>query len=428
MKNSEKKIKTVLWDLDGTLLDTLDDLTDSVNYVLRKYSLPERTKDQVRSFVGVGSAKLIERSTGLEHSDERLEEIHSQYKKYYNAHSAVKTKPYPGITELVKKLKEAGIRSCVVSNKPDVATVWLVRHYFGDLFDFVTGARDGFKHKPAPDIVDFALKTLGADKNSSVFIGDSEIDVLTARNAGTEGIAVSWGFRSEKQLKDAGAKTVCPDAASLEKYLLQNKTENGGEKKMEYVVRTKKAPAETAAIASINWLGYRYKPACTARLVYDEGKGFEVTLVCREANPLARYKGFYEPVWTDSCMEFFANFAPQNTDNFFNLEMNSAGGWLFGFGPERDGREPLGEIAKKWDFAPKAKVFSDHWQVSAYFKLGMLFELFGEFDPKPGYTFRGNFFKCGEETPMEHYLSWSPIVSPGPDFHRPEFFGDLRLG
>ena len=197
---------------------------------------------------------------------------------------------------------------------------------------------------------------------------------------------------------------------------------------MEYLVKHKNAPAVTADVASVNWPGFRFKPACTARLTFEEKKGFEVTLVCREANPLGRYKGFDEPVWTDSCLEFFANFAPQNTKKFFNLEMNSVGGWLFGFGEGRDNRDSLGELAKKWGFAPKARIFCDHWQVTAFFELGMLFELFGRFDPEPGYTFRGNFFKCGEETPMEHYLSWSPIRTPAPDFHRPEFFGELRLG
>ena len=211
-------IKTILWDLDGTLLDTLDDLTDSVNHVIIPAGFPPVTREQVRSYVGNGSRKLMERCMG-DPSSPLVDRLHAEYSKYYREHCRVKTAPYALIPELLKKLKDRGVRSCVVSNKPDPQTTLLIDSFFEGLFDFVTGARPELPHKPDPAIVRFVMEKVGAVPESTVFIGDSEIDVLTAENAGVRGAAVSWGFRRADQLEKAGAKTVCRDVGELERFL-----------------------------------------------------------------------------------------------------------------------------------------------------------------------------------------------------------------
>ena len=199
---------------------------------------------------------------------------------------------------------------------------------------------------------------------------------------------------------------------------------------MEYTVKARSKSnvkaSETAVIATENWKGYSYHPYCTAQLEYVKDKGFQVLLTCYESAPLQRYKNFMDPVWTDSCLEFFANFAPQNTDCYLNFEMNSAGAWLVGFGPRRDGRV-VPECFQNYQKPPKATVEADRWSVKLFLELDVLKELFGDFTPEDGYRFRGNFFKCGDETPAEHYLSWNPIEIEEPDFHRPDFFGDFVI-
>lgn len=199
---------------------------------------------------------------------------------------------------------------------------------------------------------------------------------------------------------------------------------------MEYTVKThsrsRMESVPATEIATENWEGYSYRPHCTAQLEYIKDKGFQVKLVCYESAPLARYKNFMDPVWTDSCLEFFVNFAPQNTNKYLNFEMNSAGAWLVGWGENRDNRV-VPEAFQAYAKPPKAVVEADRWSVSLFLELDLMKSLFGDFDPQDGYRFRGNFYKCGDETPAEHYLSWNPIGVPEPDFHVSEFFGDLVI-
>lgn len=200
-----------LFDLDGTVLNTLDDLCDAVNAVLAANGMPYRTRDEVRGFVGNGVAKLIERSVPVGTDATLTAKVLADFKTYYSAHSADKTAPYEGILAMLRALREAGVRTAVVSNKADFAVQPLVKRYFGDLFDVALG-EDTTKRpaKPAPDMVHHVLKTLNATTAEAVYIGDSEVDVLTAQNTGLACVAVTWGFRDRACLKNAGA-TVLAD-------------------------------------------------------------------------------------------------------------------------------------------------------------------------------------------------------------------------
>lgn len=419
----KKAIDCVLWDLDGTLLDTLEDVAGCVNGTLEKYGFPPRELGFIRLLQGDSARRILAVCAGLDENDPKIDGMYPYFCDLYAAKCDVKTRPYPGIIPMLKRLKARGIKMCVVSNKSEEQAAQLVKKHFGDLISCCVGEKKGVPMKPHPAMVREALKRMGTSKENSVYVGDTEVDIQTADNSGLEKFIVGWGFRDEDQLLKAGAKRVIKSALELEKTI----TEQSEDKKMKtYTVKTF-PDAEAAKIDSVNWEGYSYRPDCEARLSLRPGEGFELKLLCRESKPLARFTKFDDPVWTDSCLEFFANFAPANGDIFINLEMNSAGGWLMGVGPHRDGRTTP-EAVKKYKFRPKAQVFADRWEVGSFLKLDMLKEIFGDFDPKPGYVFYGNFFKCGEATPMEHYLSWNPIKSPAPDFHRPECFGKFIVG
>ena len=200
-----RKYDTVVFDLDGTLLDTLADLTDSVNAVMLRYRIPEHTMDEVRRFVGNGIRKLIERAIPQGCANPQYEEIYHVFTEYYGAHCMEKTEPYPGIIALLDWLKKEGYQVAIVSNKADFAVKKLNQIYFGSLIRVAIGEREGIRKKPAPDTVFQALKELGADAAHAVYIGDSDVDIETARNSGMDGIAVSWGFRSREFLLEHGA-------------------------------------------------------------------------------------------------------------------------------------------------------------------------------------------------------------------------------
>lgn len=202
-----KKITTIIWDLDGTLLNTLEDLTDSVNYMLSIHNYPQRTIDEIRSFVGNGLAKLTERALPDTVTPEEYETCLAEFKAYYKIHMQDKTGPYEGILEVLKALKEKGYRMAVVSNKADAAVKELIPIYFGDLLPVAIGDMDGREKKPAPDSVYEAMRQLGVTKEECVYIGDSDVDVNTAKNSDIPGIAVLWGFRTKEQLAAVGATT-----------------------------------------------------------------------------------------------------------------------------------------------------------------------------------------------------------------------------
>lgn len=199
------KYRLAIFDLDGTILNTLEDLADSTNYALSVHNMPERTIDEVRRFVGNGIHKLIERAVPQGSTDEQIERVFVTFKEYYKDHCAVKTRPYDGIMELMKTLREKEVLTAVVSNKGDFAVQILCKDYFPGLFDFAVGEREGIRRKPAPDSVLAVLEQFHISKEDAVYIGDSEVDIQTAENAGMKEIAVTWGFRSEDFLKENGA-------------------------------------------------------------------------------------------------------------------------------------------------------------------------------------------------------------------------------
>ena len=212
-----------IFDMDGTILDTLEDLKDSLNYALEVYHMPKRTLKEVRRFVGNGSRRLIELAVPEGTANEAKEAVHEAFHAYYKDHCAIKTAPYPGIVGVIKRLKEAGWYTAVVSNKPEYGVISLCQDYFEGLFDLAVGDIDGRPRKPAPHGIYHVLKTFGISKEEAVYIGDSEVDLATAENAGLALIMVSWGFRPEAQLRELGAKEIAHSPAELEKLLLESR-------------------------------------------------------------------------------------------------------------------------------------------------------------------------------------------------------------
>lgn len=200
---------TYIFDLDGTLLDTLGDLASSVNYALRMHDMPERTVEEVRCFVGNGVRLLMERAIPDGAENPSFETTFATFRQHYMAHSLDTTKPYEGIPETLAALKARGCRLAVVSNKFMSATQELIRHFFPDTIEVAIGEHEaeGIRKKPAPDTVVEALRQLGVGKEGAVYVGDSDVDIMTARNAGLPCISVLWGFRDRDFLIKHGAKT-----------------------------------------------------------------------------------------------------------------------------------------------------------------------------------------------------------------------------
>ena len=200
---------TYIFDLDGTLLDTLGDLASSVNYALRTHGMPEHSIEDVRRFVGNGVRKLIERSVPSGTENPNFEATFATFREYYMQHSLDTTRPYDGIPETLAAMKAKDCRLAVVSNKMMAATQELCRHFFPDIIEVAIGENEaeGIRKKPAPDIVYASLRELGVDKHSAVYVGDSDVDIETARNAGLPCISVLWGFRDRDFLIQHGAKT-----------------------------------------------------------------------------------------------------------------------------------------------------------------------------------------------------------------------------
>ena len=198
-----------IFDLDGTLLDTLGDLASAVNYALRTHEMPEHSLDAVRRFVGNGVRVLIQRAVPDGEANPQFEDVLATFRQYYLAHSLDTTHPYDGIPEMLSELRRRGCRTAVVSNKFDAATKELCRHFFADSIEVAIGEHEaeGIRRKPAPDTVLEALRQLGLTKENAVYVGDSDVDILTARNAGLPCISVLWGFRDRDFLQAHGATT-----------------------------------------------------------------------------------------------------------------------------------------------------------------------------------------------------------------------------
>jgi phosphoglycolate phosphatase len=194
-------IKAILFDLDGTLLNTLDDIKNSVNYMLKKHGFKERTLDEIRSFVGDGAKQMIERSIGFTEPKEKVLECLSTYEAHYEIHKADLTKPYDGVYDLLNQLKEKDIRLAVVSNKPMPQVIPLIEGLFPGYFEVILGETSELKRKPSPEMLFYAIEALKLSKEDVLFVGDSDVDMQTAINANVDAIAVLWGFRDETVLK-----------------------------------------------------------------------------------------------------------------------------------------------------------------------------------------------------------------------------------
>lgn len=216
------KYEAVIFDLDGTLLNTLEDLSDSVNHVLADNGYPARTIEEVRCFVGNGIRKLIERSVPAETSIDNIDKVHQEFLAYYKEHCMEKTRPYDGVSDLLKTLQEAGCKTAVVSNKADYAVQILCDKYFNGLLNISLGEQTGTPKKPAPDSVYKVLKGLKVKNTNAVYIGDSDVDITTARNSGMDEIIVTWGFRDADFLKEQGAKVLVSAPEEIEKIILCN--------------------------------------------------------------------------------------------------------------------------------------------------------------------------------------------------------------
>lgn len=209
------KYALAIFDLDGTVLNTLFDLYKATNYALSKNGFPERSEDEVRRFVGNGIHKLIERAVQESATTEDVERVFKTFNNYYSVHCADNTRPYECIENVLCALKQNGVKTAVVSNKADYAVQSLCKRYFDGLFDIAVGEREGIKRKPAPDSVNAVLKSLGFSNDEAVYIGDSDVDIETAKNAEMTCVSVSWGFRDKEFLLSHGASHIISEPCEL---------------------------------------------------------------------------------------------------------------------------------------------------------------------------------------------------------------------
>ena len=216
-----KKYDTVIFDLDGTLLNTLEDLANAVNFVMRKNHYPQRTIEEVRRFVGNGIRRLMELAVPENISETEFEQVFEEFKNYYTEHCQIKTCAYDGVMPLLKHLDENGYAMAIVSNKNHAAVCELNDIYFKDYIEVAIGQKDGIRKKPAPDTVVQALKELGKTKERAVYVGDSEVDFATAKNSGMDCVLVTWGFRNLEELKEFQPVAFVDTAEQLQMILEQ---------------------------------------------------------------------------------------------------------------------------------------------------------------------------------------------------------------
>jgi phosphoglycolate phosphatase len=213
--------KAVIFDLDGTLLNTYEDLANAVNFALEQNGLPTHMAEKYKIFAGNGTDMMITRALPLDkRNEEMLDKVRKLYFEYYNAHSGECTRPYDGIIDMLSELKSRGFKLAVVSNKIDFMTRAVVKEYFGDtMFDFVTGQCDGIIPKPDPSMVYKVMEQFGVTADECIFVGDSGVDAETGKNANMFTVGVLWGFRDKKELLECGASTVISKADELLNYV-----------------------------------------------------------------------------------------------------------------------------------------------------------------------------------------------------------------
>lgn len=198
--------RIAIFDLDGTILNTLEDLCDSLNHALALYSMPQRSLAQVRSYLGNGIRALVECGVPENTPPILTDAVFAEFASYYPAHCRIKTAPYPGILQLFSNLRENGIKIAVISNKVDTVVQTLCTDFFPELLDYCIGEKSGIRKKPCPDSLNHVLQLLGAAPQDALYIGDSEVDAKTAENAGVDCALVSWGFRKKSFLKTLGTR------------------------------------------------------------------------------------------------------------------------------------------------------------------------------------------------------------------------------
>lgn len=214
-------IDTIVFDLDGTLLNTLEDLKDSVNFALGRQGYPMRSLDEIRSFVGNGIRLLMERAVPEDVMGTDIFEIcFKDFCDYYKIHMEDKTAPYDGINDMLSNIKKAGFKTAIVTNKVDFAAQDLCKRMFGENIDLVVGSTDDRPNKPAPDGVFYALKKMGSNLENTVFVGDADTDILTAKNVGLKSIGVLWGFRDREIIEAEGAEYIVKTVKELESLLI----------------------------------------------------------------------------------------------------------------------------------------------------------------------------------------------------------------
>ncbi len=214
------KYKAVIFDLDGTLLDTLDDLTNSVNYAMNSMGWEKKDRQEVRLFLGNGIRNLMKKCSPKDITDEEFEEGFKHFKEHYDIHNQDNTKPYTGTLEIMRNLKAKGIKMAIVSNKVQSAVDVLKDKFFNDVIEYALGDSPDMARKPAPDSCHKALELLGCKKEEAVYVGDSEVDIATAKNAGLDCIVVLWGFRDENFLIEQGGKVFAKTPEDVERMVL----------------------------------------------------------------------------------------------------------------------------------------------------------------------------------------------------------------
>ncbi|MBR2821903.1 MAG: HAD-IA family hydrolase [Clostridiales bacterium] len=216
------RFKLACFDLDGTLLNTLGGLTKSLNAARRMNNLGPQTEDQVKTFINNGVVKMITRSLASDpgdYTEELKESLLKDYIAYYNSHYLEETMPYNGIVELLTRLKSDGVLIACVTNKDDEPSQKLIEHFFPGIFDYVSGSKEGVERKPSSEPVDICLDALNIAKNEAVYIGDSDTDILTARNSGLELICCAWGYRERGFLLESGAVNICSEPLDIRNFM-----------------------------------------------------------------------------------------------------------------------------------------------------------------------------------------------------------------
>ena len=213
------KKKLVIFDMDGTILDTMEDLQDAANATTDHFGYPRAGRKAVRLGLGNGARFLVKSILPEGTAEAEIDRVLDFYALYYKEHSQIKTRPYAGIPELLRALRQAGVLTAVVSNKPDLAVQSLCKHFFSGLFDFSCGERQGIRRKPFPDSVNEVLTKLQIAREDAVYVGDSEVDFQTGLNARMDSVIVDWGFRTEAELRAAGARIIVSSAAELAGFL-----------------------------------------------------------------------------------------------------------------------------------------------------------------------------------------------------------------